>query len=105
MGPIAAANHLLNFIAPALVVALLLVLACRLMMRQRSAASALMFITGIAVATLSKGVLGLALPGVVIFAWLLAGLVGLGRDGKMLTYAGLVVGCASAQWVLLRGWR
>ncbi|QKZ05606.1 ArnT family glycosyltransferase [Pseudomonas eucalypticola] len=40
--------------------------------RQRSAASALMFITGIAVATLSKGVLGLALPGVVIFAWLLA---------------------------------
>ena len=28
-----------------------------------------------------------------------------GRDGKMLTYAALVVACATCQWVLVRGWR
>lgn len=40
--------------------------------RAPSAANSLLFIVGIAVATLSKGVLGLAMPGVVIFAYLLA---------------------------------
>ncbi|PTC20757.1 dolichyl-phosphate-mannose--protein mannosyltransferase [Pseudomonas baetica] len=34
--------------------------------------SSLLFVVGIAIATLSKGVLGLAMPGVVIFAYLLA---------------------------------
>ena len=38
-------------------------------------------------------------------AVLVAGLVVLGRDGKMLTYAALVLACASCQWLLLRGWR
>ncbi|HGM5554286.1 TPA: ArnT family glycosyltransferase [Pseudomonas putida] len=40
--------------------------------RAPSAANSLLFIVGIAIATLSKGVLGLAMPGVVIFAYLLA---------------------------------
>ncbi|MCO7625210.1 glycosyltransferase family 39 protein [Pseudomonas fluorescens] len=40
--------------------------------RAASAANSLLFIVGIAIATLSKGVLGLAMPGVVIFAYLLA---------------------------------
>ena len=40
--------------------------------RAPSVGSALLFIVGIAIATLSKGVLGLAMPGVVIFAYLLA---------------------------------
>ena len=40
--------------------------------RGPNAANSLLFIVGIAVATLSKGVLGLAMPGVVIFAYLLA---------------------------------
>ncbi|MGP6418026.1 ArnT family glycosyltransferase [Pseudomonas putida] len=40
--------------------------------RVPSAANSLLFIVGIAIATLSKGVLGLAMPGVVIFAYLLA---------------------------------
>ena len=35
----------------------------------------------------------------------LAGLVLSGRDGKMLTYAALVVACATCQWVLVRGWK
>lgn len=39
--------------------------------RQSSLGNAVLFIAGIAIATLSKGVLGLAMPGVVIFAYLL----------------------------------
>jgi len=38
-------------------------------------------------------------------AVLLAGLVVWGRDGKMLTYAALVLASASVQWLLLHGWR
>ena len=33
---------------------------------------------------------------------LLCGLVVFGRDGKMATYASLVLACASSQWLLLR---
>ena len=36
---------------------------------------------------------------------LVAGLVFFGRDGKMATYAALVLAIASSQWLLLRGWR
>ena len=38
-------------------------------------------------------------------AVLSAGLLLWGRDGKMLTYAALVVATASCQWVLGRGWK
>ena len=38
-------------------------------------------------------------------AVLLAGLWVFGRDGKMLTYAALVLVSASCQWLLMRGWR
>nr|WP_177323347.1 glycosyltransferase family 39 protein [Pseudomonas sp. GM80] len=40
--------------------------------RASSVGNSLLFVGGIAIATLSKGVLGLAMPGVVIFAYLLA---------------------------------
>lgn len=40
--------------------------------RQSTLGNAMLFCAGIAIATLSKGVLGLAMPGVVIFAYLLA---------------------------------
>ncbi|MEX3775383.1 ArnT family glycosyltransferase [Pseudomonas sp. MYb118] len=40
--------------------------------RQPGLVNAVLFVKGIAIATLSKGVLGLAMPGVVIFAYLLA---------------------------------
>lgn len=36
---------------------------------------------------------------------LAAGLVFFGNDGKMLTYAGLVLVSAFCQWVLRRGWQ
>lgn len=39
--------------------------------RTSTAGNSLLFVVGIAIATLSKGVLGLAMPGVVIFAYLL----------------------------------
>lgn len=92
MGPLNAFNHLLNFVAPAATLALLLALAGRFMRRPRAAAAlpwwwqaVVIFIVGVAT--------------------LLAGLMLWGRDGKMLTYAALVLVCASSQWLLLRGWK
>lgn len=91
MGLLAALNHLLNFVAPAAAVALLLVAGARILMRKRPSAlswraqAAIHFIVGCAV--------------------LVAGLVVFGRDGKMLTYAALVLACASSQWLLARGWQ
>ena len=91
MGPLAILNHLLNFIAPAGALALLLVLAGRIIKPKSAPAlvwwaqAAIVFAVGVAT--------------------LAAGLWWLGRDGRMLTYAALVVVCASCQWVLVRGWR
>lgn len=91
MGPLDILNHTLNFMAPAAAVALLLVLCGRLFGAAGGAAMAgwrrfaIVFVVGLAV--------------------LAAGLVVLGRDGKMLTYAALVVATATCQWVLGRGWR
>jgi hypothetical protein len=88
-------NHLLNFIAPAACVALLLVLLSRLsfgLFKSKQplaqawwAQAAIVFIVGVAIST--------------------AGLMVFGRDGKMMTYAALVVGAAVCQWILIRGWR
>ncbi|MDP2817840.1 MAG: hypothetical protein Q8O29_06090 [Polaromonas sp.] len=86
-------NQLLNFVAPAAFVALLLVLLARIfsgfLRSKRSlthtlwAQAAIIFIAGVLL--------------------LLTGLVLFGRDGKMASYALLAVGAASCQWVLLRG--
>jgi hypothetical protein len=88
-------NHLLNFIAPAACVALLLVLLSRLsfgLFKSKQplaqawwAQAAIIFIVGVAIST--------------------AGLMVFGRDGKMMTYAALVLGAALCQWILVRGWR
>ncbi len=91
MSLLVALNHLLNFVAPALALAVLLVLASHMFMgkmakkQDRIASIAINFVVGCAV-------LG-------------AGLVLLGRDGRMATYAALVLACASCQWLLLRAWR
>lgn len=88
-------DHLLNFMAPALFVALGLVLATRLMGRffrlkrplvpSLYAQSAIVFIVNILT--------------------LLAGLVLFGSDGKMLAYAALVLGAALCQGLLLGSFR
>ncbi|MDD2545514.1 MAG: hypothetical protein PHI55_04430 [Burkholderiaceae bacterium] len=91
MGFLATLNHLLNFVAPAAALALALVLGARFGVSRMPLAPvwwaqlAIHFAVGCAV--------------------LLGGLVLLGRDGKMLTYAALVLAMASCQWLLLRGWR
>ncbi|MDP3604862.1 MAG: hypothetical protein Q8R59_03850 [Polaromonas sp.] len=86
-------NQLLNFMAPAAFVALLLVLSVRLFagfFRSKRppahswyAQTAIVFIAGVVL--------------------LLAGLMLFGRDGKMASYALLAVGAATCQWLLLRG--
>ncbi|MBS0509215.1 MAG: hypothetical protein JSR53_17725 [Proteobacteria bacterium] len=91
MSPLAALNHLLNFAAPALALALLLVLASHLFMRK--------------MAITHGWLVPVAINFVVGCTVLAGGLAWLGRDGKMLTYAALVLACASSQWLLLRGWR
>lgn len=83
--------HLLNFLAPAVCVPLLLWLPARLLMGRPAGAPRWW------VQWLVQALLGTAV--------LVGGLLLLGRDGKMLTYAALVLVCASGQWVLLRGWR
>ena len=84
-------NHLLNFAAPAAVVTLLLCPAARFFWRKEPAAlawtaqAAIVFVVGCAA--------------------LLASLWWLGHDGRMAGYGALVLASASAQWLLLRGWR
>jgi hypothetical protein len=89
------ANHLLNFVLPAIAVALLLVLSSRMFggvfRSSRPVAATWWMQTAIVFAA--------------NVAVLLAGLVFFGRDGKMLTYAAMVAGAALCQWVLLGAWR
>ncbi|MEJ7686683.1 MAG: hypothetical protein WKG52_06615 [Variovorax sp.] len=83
--------HVLNFVAPAFFVALLLGLLFRVAMRKQSVATALWMQCAI---NTGAGVLVL-----------LCGLWFFGRDGRMATYAALVGVCGTVQWWLLRGWR
>lgn len=84
-------NHVLNFMAPALWVALAVTLFGQFFMKKQAPAVALPR--------------SLAINFVVSCLVLVAGLLFFGRDGKMLTYAAMVCLCASSQWVLQRGWR
>jgi hypothetical protein len=87
-------NHLLNFAAPAAFIAVLMVLGTRFLpgfdgsnrplAQSIWAQAAIIFIANVLV--------------------LLIGLVLFGRDGKMATYAALVIVAALCQWVLIRGW-
>jgi len=90
MGRLDLLLHLLSFAAPAVAVAFLVALAARVLLPRRPASlpwwgqAAINSIVGV-------GVLG-------------AGLWHFGVDGKMATYAALVLATASCQWVLSRGW-
>lgn len=83
--------HLLNFMAPAVFVSAVTVALSRLGRKKQTP------------------LLGLwpqlALNFTICLSVLLAGLWFFGRDGKMATYAALVVLSALCQWVMLRGWR
>ncbi|MBS0428392.1 MAG: hypothetical protein JSR41_14040 [Proteobacteria bacterium] len=84
-------NHLFNFVLPALAVALMLALGARLLMKKGAGAPGLWVQVAINF-----------VAGVVV---LLAGLVVTGRDGRIATYAALVVVCGTVQWGVLRGWK
>ena len=91
MGPLDLFYHLLSFAAPALAVALLV------------AGGARLFLT-------SAPIIGswwshVAINSIVGVLVLAAGLWYFGVDGKMATYAALVVAVASSQWACSRAWR
>jgi hypothetical protein len=84
-------NHLLNFFAPALCIALLVPLGARTLLKKVPSTPVLY--RQIAVNFILCGT-GLGLS-----------LLFFGRDGKMATYAVMTLLCASSQWLMLRGWR
>ncbi|NQW93501.1 MAG: hypothetical protein HQ446_05640 [Polaromonas sp.] len=88
-------DHILNFMAPAAVVALLLVLLSRFFGR---------FL--VSKRPISQSIWAQAttifIVNVVVLA---AGLVFFGNDGKMATYAAMVLASSVCQWVLFKGWK
>lgn len=88
-------NQLLNFMAPAAFVALLVVLGTRLfsLFFKSKRPVALSVWTQTAIVFIAS------------LALLVAGLAIFGRDGRMASYVLLAVGAATCQWVLLRGWK
>ena len=93
MGPYEQTIHLLNFIAPAWGLALFLALVARLMPRAWLPLATF----GLPQQILVNSVLGLVV--------LCAGLHVWNADGKMATYAVLVITCSTTQWLMCRGWR
>lgn len=91
MGPLDLLNHLLNFLAPALWMAVLVTLASRLFMKKKSLALSLR-------AQMTVNFVSAA-------GALVLGLWFFGHDGKMATYAGMVLLSATSQWLMLRAWR
>ena len=91
MGSLDALNHVLNLFVPAAAMAVLLVLGGRLCLRQCRSPYA--WWTQMALQLL----LGSAVLALGLVLW--------GRDGKILTYAALVLAGGSCQWWLQRGWR
>ena len=93
MGPLEQILHTFNFILPAWVLAGLCVGGARLLVRMGLPRAVWRWTTQ----WLVQGVLG---SGVLI-----GGVLFLGVDGKMVTYATLVVLTAVAQWLMCRGWQ
>lgn len=90
MGPIDGFNHLINFVLPALALALCMAGPVRRVTRRKALA------TGFWPAFATHFVVGVLV--------LVLGLWFLGQDGKMATYAVLATCSASAQWILDRSW-
>ena len=84
-------DHLLNFIAPALVVGLLVAATAPMLMQKARPNHS--WLTQSAINTVACGLV------------LLGGLVIFGRDGKMATYVAMVLACAACQWFAAKAWR
>jgi hypothetical protein len=88
-------NHLLNFVAPAAFVALLLVLLVRLVnlvSRSKKAAGQSLW-AQMAIIFIANSLV------------LVVGAVLSENDGRMATYAAMVVVAAVCQWIMLRSWK
>lgn len=81
--------HMANFVMPALAMALMMPLAGH-------------WVMGTAASPWRRRVLWHAVAGILV---LLAGVLIQGHDGRMATYAALVLVAATLEWVLHRGWR
>jgi len=84
-------DHLLNFIAPALVVGLLVAAMAPVLMKKSRPHHSWLIQSAI-----NSGANLLVL---------LAGMLIFGHDGKMATYAAMVITCASSQWISGKAWR
>ena len=84
-------NHLLNFAAPAMWLAVCMAGAAHIFIRKSPATPTL----------LAQAAINL----IVSLAALVLGLWFFGRDAKMATYVAMVLLCATSQWLLKRGWR
>ena len=84
-------DHLLNFIAPALVVGLLVAAMAPVLMKKSRPHHSWLIQSAI-----NSGANVLVL---------LAGMLIFGHDGKMATYAAMVITCASSQWISGKAWR
>lgn len=84
MGPLDAIGHLLNLFVPALLLAALAAAGAKLLWRRELAAVPWRRLAGPAAAACA--------------AVTLLGLVWSGRDGRMATYAAMVVACALTLW-------
>lgn len=84
-------NHLLGFVAPAVFLAVALAAGARLVWRKKAH-----LLPWYHMASVN------ALLGILVLA---LGLVLTGQDGRMGTYACLVLAMATCQWLLSGGWR
>ena len=91
MDPITALTHLLNFAAPALALALGVTLGGHFFIKKRPLAPAIP----------TQFTINLIVSAVV----LVLGLLLLGRDGKIASYAAMALACATSQWLMARGWQ
>jgi hypothetical protein len=91
VSPLELARHVLAFLAPALAVAALVALGARLVLPPASRPRSAWLAFGL---NFAAGAAALA-----------AGLWFFGHDGKMATYAALVLAVASMQWLGGRAWR
>ena len=91
MEPLDLLNQLLNFLAPALFVAVVTALIARIFMRKGP----------VTLTWWSQAAINFVVGAIA----LLLGLWYFGHDGKMATYTALVLGCATSQWLMGRGWR
>ena len=88
-------NHLLNFVAPAAAVAVLMTLLAAFFGRIFKSKSVSSKPVGAQIATLFAVNLGV----------LVAGLLFFGNDAKMASYAVMVIAAGVCRWVMLQSWK